>query len=221
MIGLPLAPLERPLRVLALGAHADDIELGCGATLLALVEDHPDAELCWAVASAQGPRADEARASLAEFTAGLATPPTAVIGGFRDGYLPYSGPPVKEWVHALAEVITPDVVLTHTSTDLHQDHRLLAELTLNAFRDHLLLGYEIPKYDGDLGRPNVFVHADADRAQRKMDIAARHFSSQLGKPWFDDATFLGLMRLRGVESRSPSGYAEAFTCAKLVVQLAR
>jgi LmbE family N-acetylglucosaminyl deacetylase len=219
MISLPLAALDRPLRVLALGAHADDIELGCGATLLALVEEHPETELCWAVASADGLREDEARSSLAEFAAGLTTPPRTVIGDFRDGYLPYTGAAVKEWVHALGEVIVPDVVFTHAPGDLHQDHRLLAELVLNAFRDQLLLGFEIPKYDGDLGRPNLFVHADADRARRKMEIAGRHFASQTGKPWFDDATFLGLMRLRGVESRSPSGYAEAFYCNKLVVSL--
>jgi LmbE family N-acetylglucosaminyl deacetylase len=217
MIELPLVSAGRPLRVLALGAHADDIELGCGATLLRLMEEHPDAELCWAVASALGARADEARTSMKEFSASLSATPDIVVGDFRDGYLPYSGAAVKDWVHYLGDRIRPDVVFTHAISDLHQDHRLLAELTLNAFRDQLLLGFEIPKYDGDLGRPNVFVHADADRARRKIDIATRHFASQTGKPWFDEATFLGLMRLRGVESRSPSGLAEAFYSNKLVI----
>jgi LmbE family N-acetylglucosaminyl deacetylase len=217
MIELPLGSHDGPLRVLALGAHADDIELGCGATLLRLFAERPDTELCWAVASADGARADEARSSMAEFTSGLATPPTAVIGDFRDGYMPYTGAAVKEWVHALGGEIVPHVVFTHAPGDLHQDHRLLAELTLNAFRDQLLLGFEIPKYDGDLGRPNLFVHAETDVAHRKMEIAARHFASQAGKPWFDEATFLGLMRLRGVESRAPSGLAEAFYCSKVVV----
>ncbi|MGD9798765.1 MAG: PIG-L deacetylase family protein [Acidimicrobiia bacterium] len=219
MIALPLGAPDRPLRVLALGAHADDIELGCGATMLRLVEERPDTELCWAVASADGTRADEARASAAAFTAGLTTPPTVVVGTFRDGYLPYSGGDVKAWVHGLGDLVTPDVVFTHAPGDLHQDHRLLAELALNAFRDQPLLGFEIPKYDGDLGRPNVFVHADEARARAKMALAATHFASQTGKPWFDEATFLGLMRLRGVESRSPSGYAEAFHTSKLVVSI--
>lgn len=211
------AGLDRPLRVLAMGAHADDIELGCGATLLKLMTDHPDIELRWAVASSDDQRAAEARSCAEDFTKGLRTPAEIIVGSFEDGYLPYEGAEVKRWVHRLGDGFTADAVFTHTSQDLHQDHRFLSELALNAFRNQPIFGFEIPKYDGDLGAPNVFVPVDADLARRKCELAARHYVSQAGKPWFDEETFLGLMRLRGVESRAASGYAEGFYCRKLVI----
>ena len=216
MLTLPFsAPADRPLRILALGAHSDDVEIGAGATILRTLAEAPAVEVCWAVVSAVGERADEARASAADLLAG-ATSVDVVVGDFVDGYLPYHALDVKHWVHAVAERMTPDVVLTHQRADLHQDHRFLAELALNAFRDHLILGFEIPKFDGDLGAPNVFVHVDEATFDRKMDVLRRHFETQRGKPWFDDDIFRGLMRLRGMESRAPSGLAEAFYCTKLV-----
>lgn len=218
MLALSLAAkLNRPLRVLVLGAHADDIELGCGATLLKLAEEHRDLELRWAVASSDRERAAEAHSCAEEFTAGLATPAQVIVGSFRDGYLPYQGADVKQWVHGLGDGFAADVVFTHTGQDLHQDHRLLSELALNAFRNQPIFEFEIPKYDGDLGAPNVFVPIDAHLAQRKCELVERHYASQSNKPWFDPEIFLGLMRLRGMESRSASGYAEGFYCRKLVV----
>jgi LmbE family N-acetylglucosaminyl deacetylase len=171
--------------------------------------------VCWAVASAPGERAGEARASAEDLLRGACSI-DVVLGEFEDGYLPHDGRQVKAWVHGVAERTDPDVVLTHQRGDLHQDHRFLAELALNAFRNHLLLGFEIPKYDGDLGAPNVFVPVDRETVQRKIDALRRHFQTQWGKPWFDDDVFLGLLRLRGMECRAPSGLAEAFYCAKLV-----
>lgn len=209
--------LDRPLHVLAMGAHADDIELGCGATLLKLIAEHPDIELRWAVASSDDRRAAEARSCAEDFTKGLVTAAEVIIGSFEDGYLPYAGAEVKRWVHRMGDGFTPDVVFTHASQDLHQDHRFLAELALNAFRNQPIFGFEIPKYDGDLGAPNLFVPVDADLARSKCDLATRHYTSQLDKPWFDEEIFLGLMRLRGIESRAASGYAEGFYCRKLVV----
>ncbi len=176
-------------------------------------------EICWAVAGASGERGDEATGSAAELLVG-ASATTIVLGEFTDGYMPYVGADVKRWVHALADV-EPDVVLVHHRDDLHQDHRFLAELALNAFRDHLILGYEIPKYDGDLGRPNVFVPLDRPTVDRKLALLERHFGSQRGKDWFDAETFRGLMRLRGVECRASHGYAEAYYSAKAVLGLGR
>lgn len=217
MLGLPVSPpLDRPLRVLALGAHADDIEIGCGGTISRLVTELPAVELYWAVASGEGDRRREAEASAADLAAGAASLDLAV-GAFRDGYLPYTAAEVKGWVRDLAGRIEPDLVLTHHRADLHQDHRLLAELALNEFRDHLILGFEVLKYDGDLGAPNVFVHLDEPTCTRKLEVLDRHFGSQRDKRWFDEEAFRSLMRLRGVECRSPSGYAEAFYCTKLVV----
>lgn len=217
MLALPfVAPTDRPLRVLALGAHADDLEIGCAGTLLRAISELRSVAVCWAVASAPSERGVEARASAEELLGG-AGDLDIVVGEFRDGHLPYAGSELKEWVHALTSRVDPDVVLTHQRSDLHQDHRILAELTLNSFRDHLILGFEIPKYDGDLGAPNVFVHIDRETCDQKVTHLQRHFGSQRDKPWFDDETFRGLMRLRGIESRSSSGYAEAFYCTKLVL----
>lgn len=217
MLRLPfVAPEGRPLRVLALGAHSDDVEIGCGGTLLQLVGTLPAVEVTWAVASVAGARVDEARASAVDYLA-PAKSHEVVLGSFRDGHLPYEGGAVKEWVHGLCVDAPPDVVLTHQRSDLHQDHRLLAELALNAFRDQIILGFEIPKYDGDLGAPNVFVHVDEDTVARKVQLLHHHFATQLDKPWFHEETFRGLMRLRGIESRSPSGYAEGFYATKLVL----
>src|SRR5215203_1345732 len=208
--GVGDAARGRPLRVLALGCHADDIELGCGGTLLRLIAEAWGAlEVRWVVFSAGGERgAEELLEGVARFE--------VVLHEFRDGYLPYLGPPVKDSVEAMKD-FAPDVVFTHQRDDLHQDHRLISELTWNAFRDHLILEYEIPKYDGDRGAPNVFVPLDEATCRRKVEVLTRHFGSQRSKRWFTEDLFMGLMRLRGMESGSPSGYAEAFYGRKVVL----
>jgi len=216
MLGLGLPAVgSAPLRVLALGCHADDVELGCGGTLLRLKHEAESLDVRWVVFSAAGERAREARASAAELLDGVARA-EVVLHEFRDGYLPYLGPPVKDSVEAMKD-FSPDVIFTHQRHDLHQDHRLVSELTWNAFRDHLILEYEIPKYDGDLGAPNVFVPLDEATCRRKVDVLMRHFGSQRSKRWFTEDLFLGLMRLRGMESGSGSGFAEAFYGRKLVL----
>jgi LmbE family N-acetylglucosaminyl deacetylase len=204
------APLRR---VLVLGAHADDIEIGCGATLLALQRAH-QLEVTWVVLAAEGAREQEARASADAFLAG-AISKTVVCRGLRDGFLPYLGATVKDFFEELKLEVDPQLVLTHTRSDLHQDHRLVCELTWNTWRGHLILEYEIPKYDGDLGIPNLFVPISEELARQKAELVQQSFPTQLEKHWFDPELFLGLMRVRGMEARSPSGYAEAFTCRKL------
>ena len=214
MLQFPLAEAPRLRSVLALGSHSDDIEIGCGATLLALSRARPEVEITWVVLGAEGEREREARASAEAFMA-TATRSEVVVHGFRDGFFPYIGGEVKDVFEALKSRLDPDVILTHARHDLHQDHRLVCELTWNTWRDHLVLEYEIPKYDGDLGTPNVFVPISEEIAREKVKLVLDAFKSQGEKHWFDEQLFLGLMRVRGMEGRSPSGYAEAFTCRKL------
>jgi LmbE family N-acetylglucosaminyl deacetylase len=206
-------PIER---VLAIGCHADDLEIGCGGTLLRLAAMYPEAEVLWVVLSADGDRAEEARRSAADFTAGFGGS-RVLLGGFRDGFLPYVGGDVKEFFERLKGEIAPDLIFTHQRVDLHQDHRLACELTWNTFRDHLILEYEIPKYDGDMGTPNLFVHLDEATVNRKIELLLAHFGSQLERRWFTEDLFRALLRLRGMESNSPTGQAEAFYCRKLVL----
>jgi LmbE family N-acetylglucosaminyl deacetylase len=217
MLGLSLEALARPVeRVLAIGCHADDVEIGCGGTLIALSRARPGLALTWVVLAAPGNRAAEARASAQAFLADAGASDVR-IHEFRDSFLPYAGGEVKEVFEGLKEV-KPDLVFTHTRHDLHQDHRLACELTWNTFRNHLILEYEIPKYDGDLGSPNVFVPLEESLVEDKLRILREHYASQHSKHWFDDELFRGLMRLRGMESASR--YAEAFTCRKLTLQVA-
>ena len=154
-------------------------------------------------------------AGAAAFGGGAVEP---VLHTFRDGFLPYLGEVVKDAFEDLKRLPDPDLVLTHARDDLHQDHRLVNDLTWNTFRNHLILEYEIPKYDGDLGRPNVYVPVSEEVAREKVELVADSFPSQAAKDWFDEGVFLGLMRLRGMEARAESGYAEAFTCRKLVLR---
>jgi LmbE family N-acetylglucosaminyl deacetylase len=214
VLPFPLAEAPRLRSVLALGSHSDDIEIGCGATLLALTRARPEIEVTWVVLGAEGEREHEARAS-AEAFMGAATRSEVIVHGFRDGFFPYVGGDVKDVFEDLKSRLEPDLILTHARHDLHQDHRLVCELTWNTWRDHLILEYEIPKYDGDLGTPNVFVPISEEVARKKVRLVLDTFESQLAKHWFDEQLFLGLMRVRGMEGRSPSGYAEAFTCRKL------
>ena len=203
-----------PLKLLCLGAHADDIEIGCGGTILRLVAEVPELVVRWIVFSGTGPREAEARDSAAAFLEHVAEKQIQVLG-FRDGYFPFQGADIKDCFEAVKRGFDPSLILTHWRSDAHQDHRLLAELTHNTFRDHLVLEYEIPKYDGDLGTPNVFVPVAEELAREKARLILEFFGSQRPKHWFDEELFLGLMRVRGMEGRSESGYAEAFTCRKL------
>ena len=203
-------------QILCLGAHADDIEIGCAGTVLRLLEENPGLDVRWVVMSAAGERAAEAGRSAAVLLEGAGHADVRVAD-FRETYFPYLGGEVKAYVAALGAGFEPDLVLTHWREDLHQDHRLVSELTWNTFRDHLILEYEIPKWDGDLGRPSVFVPLEQDVADRKIAHLLDAFPSQSGRDWFDPEVFRGLLRLRGMEARSPSGYAEAFHCRKLVL----
>jgi LmbE family N-acetylglucosaminyl deacetylase len=216
MIRLDLGSSRKnPLEILCLGCHSDDIEIGCGGFILRLAQEYPDCRFHWVVFSALGVRKAEA-----ERSAGLFVPPgrlaSLTLRSFPDAFMPFVGAEVKEAFEALKPV-APDLVFTHHRQDAHQDHRLIAELTWNTFRDHLILEYEIPKYDGDLGQPNVFVPLDPEQYQRKVDHILEAFASQRMKRWFQPETFLSLMRLRGMECNAPSGYAEAFYCRKAVL----
>jgi LmbE family N-acetylglucosaminyl deacetylase len=217
VLGLNLvARPDGPLRVLAVGAHADDIEIGCGGTILRLAGEYPGLAVDWVVLSGYGDRGTEAGDSAAAFLDGVGERRIRVER-FRDGFFPYDGGAVKELFERLKAEVTPDVVFTHCLEDRHQDHRLVAELTWNTFRDHLVLEYEIPKYEGDLGHPNLFVPLAGEVCERKVELLRKGFPSQAGRDWFTDDTFWALLRLRGLESRSPSRYAEAFHARKLVL----
>jgi LmbE family N-acetylglucosaminyl deacetylase len=208
------AALGRSPQLLFLGAHCDDIELGCGGTLLELRERLPGARIHWAVMSSDARRRRETLESARRFLGDERVGGVRVFD-FRDGYLPWVGDQVKDRFEALKRELAPDAVFTHHLEDRHQDHRLVAELTWNTWRDHLVFEYEIPKYEGDLGRPNLYVPIAPERAERKQKILLEAYASQGGKPWFDAETLRGLLRLRGVECRAT--WAEAFHARKLVL----
>jgi len=209
---------ERP-SVLALGAHSDDIEIGCGGTLLRLAELRPELQVTWAVLSATGERADEARAG-AEAFAGSVSSLNVIVEDFRDKYLAHEGEQLRDFFEQLRSEVNPDIILTHRRGDSHQDHRFVCELTWNTFRNNLILEYEIPKYDGDLLSPNLFVPITEEVAQRKVDAIMSTFVTQRTRHWFTEDLFMAMMRLRGMEANSPTRFAEAFTCRKAVLELA-
>jgi LmbE family N-acetylglucosaminyl deacetylase len=210
------AKATSPLRILCLGAHSDDIEIGCGGFILQLLQRHRNVHLDWVVFSAHGRREREARRSASLFTRG-ARRQRVLISQFRDGFFPYQGAAIKEIFESLKGDPPPDLVLTHYRDDRHQDHRVVSELAWNTFRNHFVLEYEIPKYDGDFGIPNLFVPLDRSVCRRKVAYLRRTFGTQRAKHWFTDETFTGLMRLRGMECRAANGYAEAFYARKTVV----
>lgn len=213
---LTLAP-ERSLRdVLCIGAHSDDIEIGCGGTVHRLIAQHPEARVRWVVLSGDGVRAEEARLSAKAWLADAGAS-QVTVEAFPDRFFPWHGEELKRWFVDVAADYRPDVVLTHFREDLHQDHRTVAELTWNAFRDQLVLEFEIPKWDGDLGRPNVYVPLDRATCERKVRGLLDGFASQRDRDWFTADTFWALLRLRGLECRSPSGFAEAFHARKVVL----
>ena len=205
-----------PLNVLCLGAHSDDIEIGCGGLLLDLLRQRRRVAVDWVLFSGHAARHREARRSAALFLRRAARQRVAVHG-FRDGFFPYEGGNIKKVFEELKASIAPDIVLTHYRDDRHQDHRLLSELTWNTFRNHFILEYEIPKFDGDLGVPNCFVPLTPSICGRKVKYLNTVFGTQRDKHWFSADTFMGLMRLRGMECRAPDGYAEAFYARKVVI----
>jgi LmbE family N-acetylglucosaminyl deacetylase len=217
MLALNLAAAPKPFRLLCLGAHADDIEIGCGGTVLRLIEQIPELAVRWVVFTGNAARAAEARASAADFLTGVSER-TVTLHDFRDGFLPYEGALVKEAFERLKQEFDPSLVLTHMMGDAHQDHRLIAELTHNTFRNHLILEYETPKHDGDFGNPGILVPLSEAQARRKTASLMRHFASQRERRWFAEETFMAMMRLRGVFSNAPSGLAEGFYCRKAMLE---
>lgn len=215
-MGLALARPGEELSVLCLGAHSDDIEIGAAGTLLSLMESGARLDVTWCVLSAAGARADEARRS-AHAVLAKACGSSIEIGGFDDSYFPADMRRIKEWLACVRGRVAPDLVFTHRRDDAHQDHRAVSEATWNLFRDHLILEYEIPKWDGDLGRPNVYMPLSKAALALKTDLLMQHFGSQRCKDWFDAETFAGLARLRGMECRAPEGCAEAFVMRKAVL----
>ena len=203
-------------KILCLGAHADDIEIGCGGTILKIAEEFPQAQFHWVVFSAEGQRANEAQRSAESFLSNIASK-IIDIQAFRDSYFPFVGAAIKDHFVILKKAFDPDIIFTHSTRDAHQDHRLIGELTWNAFRNNLILEYEIAKYDADLGIPNLYVHLIEKLVQKKISNICRLFKSQSEKEWFGEESFRSLMRIRGLESNSPSNYSEAFYCRKMVV----
>ena len=218
MLTLDLLPDKASrLKVLCLGCHSDDIEIGCGGTVLQWLSSYNNLEISWVVFSSGGSKREkEARASAALFLE-RAKKKEVLIKDFRDGFFPFDGTNIKTVFEDELKKVSPDIVLTHNGRDAHQDHRQISELTWNTFRDHLILEYEIPKYDGDMGRPNVFVPLDPNVSKEKVSYLMKAFQSQRSKHWFQEDLFFSMMRLRGMECNAPGGHAEAFYCRKLVL----
>jgi LmbE family N-acetylglucosaminyl deacetylase len=209
-------PATKDFKILCLGAHSDDIEIGCGGTILRFAEMYPNCLFHWVVFSAIGIREAEARQAAAQFV------PRDRLKGlhlktFADGFMPFSGAELKHTFEEFKKTLNPDFIFSHNRKDSHQDHRLIAELTWNTFRDHLILEYEVPKYDGDMGQPSLFVPLSLEQCERKIRYLVDTFESQRQKRWFEPETFRALMRLRGMECNSSSGYAEAFYSRKLIL----
>ena len=216
-ITLPIQLDRRRLKILCIGAHADDIEIGCGGTILKLLQTHPGSRVVWVVLTARGSRRKEAVKSAAAFLRG-AESTKLITKSFRESYLPYQGKEVKEYFDTLPQVIDPDLIFTHYRHDLHQDHRVVCELTWNTYRRHQILEYEIPKYDGDLGQPNLFVSLSDGIVESKARLLMEGFATQRSKQWFTEDTFFSLLRIRGIESPKSTKYAEAFYARKVVLE---
>ena len=204
------------LTLLCLGAHPDDIEIGCGGSLLKISQEHPGAVIHWVVLGAHGARAEEARMG-AQLFRGISPGGELIVKDFRDGFFPAEWSSLKEFFETLKERFSPSLIFTHCRADRHQDHRIVSDLTWNTWRHHTILEYEVPKWDGDLGVPNGFIPLTRDEAESKTEKILSTFVSQRGKPWFTADTFLGLMRLRGNECRAGEGFAEAFHARKLIL----
>jgi LmbE family N-acetylglucosaminyl deacetylase len=218
VLRVKLGDAGQPLRrMLCLGAHCDDIEIGCGGTILKLLTLYPRMEICWVVFSSDGVREREACKCAALFLQGTRQP-RVIVRDFRNGFFPFVGAEIKEFFEELKSEFQPDLIFTHYRDDRHQDHRTLSDLTWNTFRNHMILEYEIPKYDGDLGSPNFFVSLEPAICKRKIRYIRSAFSSQRDKHWFTEDAFQALLRIRGIECGSPSKFAEAFYCRKMALQ---
>lgn len=207
---------DKPLKVLCLGAHSDDIEIGCGGTILRLLSEYEKVEVDWVVLGSSGQRDREAVASAGKLLSN-AKKKNICVENFKDSYFPYIGREIKSYFEKLKKRVYPDIIFTHYRQDIHQDHRLISELTWNTFRDHMIFEYEVPKYDGDLGSPNFFVHLSGSTCEEKIDCILKSFQSQKENGWFTRDTFYSLLRLRGIELNAPDKYAEAFYCRKAVL----
>lgn len=218
MLPIRLGPgPHAPLTILCIGAHCDDIEIGCGATMLRLLAEHPGSSVYWVVLASNPRRGDEARSAAAAFLEGAGSS-TVEVKTFRESYFPYVGAEIKDYFETLRKTIAdPHLIFTHYHLDRHQDHRVVCELTWNTFRDHLIAEYEIPKYEGDLDRPNTYVPVTRAHADRKVELLMKHFPSQATRHWFKAETFDALMTVRGNEAVAAEGRAEAFHIRKLVL----
>lgn len=216
MLAATLGRPGAPLTLLCLGAHCDDLEIGAAGTVLRLLDEHPGSTVHWVVFSSTGEREAEARRAAGALL-GAAARAQIEIGTFQDSFFPYAGAALKERFEKIKAAVKPDLVLTHRTVDLHQDHRTVAELTWNTFRNHLIAEYEIPKYEGDLGQPNVFVPLSRAAAERKIEVILNSFASQVGRSWFRRETFEAVLRLRGIECNAPEGFAEGLYVRKLVI----
>ncbi len=206
---------DKPSKILCLGAHSDDIEIGCGGSILKLLEEEQNIEIHWIVFSSNEERENEARNSADLFLAN-AKYKNIIIKNYRDAFFPYIGEEIKSYFEELKQSVDPDLIFTHYRMDLHQDHRIISELTWNTYRNHLILEYEIIKYDGDLGSPNFFIQLNKKICDTKIDYIFQCFETQGKRSWFTEDAFHSIMRIRGVESNAPDKYAEAFYCRKMV-----
>jgi len=216
MIGIKINN-NRPLKILCLGAHSDDIEIGCGGTILSMLKKHKNAQVHWVVFSSEPLRDQEAKRSANLFLTDAGSR-KVLTENFRNGHFPNIGADIKDYFESLKQIISPDLIFTHYRADLHQDHRIVSELTWNTFRNHLIFEYEIPKYDGDFGSPSVFVPLENFICQKKIGNILKCFKSQNDKHWFTKEIFLSTLRIRGMECVSPTNYAEAFYCKKIVLK---
>jgi LmbE family N-acetylglucosaminyl deacetylase len=214
-LNLPQSHNDGPLKILCLGAHADDIEIGCGGTVLQMLSARRDLEFFWVVFSSGSEREREARNSAALFLE-QANRKEVIVKSFRDGFFPYEGTKVKDFFEELKKLVSPDLIFTHYRDDRHQDHRTISDLTWNTWRNHLILEYEIPKYDGDLGSPNYFSPLKREVCDRKIKYICDVFQTQSNKSWLTEDTLQAMHRIRGVECASSDKYAEAFYCRKLI-----
>ena len=202
-------------KILCLGAHSDDIEIGCGGTILRFIEAAPKAQFRWIVFSGNENRNREAQQSASAFLNEIESKQIDIYN-FRESYFPFIGAEIKDCFEKTKQEFSPDIIFTHCNNDAHQDHILISQLTWNTFRNHFIMEYEIPKYDGDLGTPNLYVHLDESLVQRKTDFLCDFFKTQKEKLWFSEKNFRSIMSIRGIESNSPTSYAEAFYCRKMV-----
>lgn len=205
--------IEKP-KILCLGAHPDDIEIGCGGTLLRIIEDVPNAHFFWVVFSGNEQRKKEAIESAETFL--RKAQGKIILKNFKDSYFPFLGVQIKDFFEELKKEISPDIIFTHYKKDLHQDHRLISELTWNSFRDHFILEYEIIKYDGDLRTPNFYVNLTRSQVNKKISHILNFFKTQNGKIWFTEETFRSILKIRGIESNCSDNYSEGFYCRKIL-----